>query len=116
MRPLAPTIAEKTSPNALKDETPSLNLAPPECQIPMIGKFAAIAALYAATITRAPSAPSAPPCFVASDAKMITLFAFMTPVAATIPQSVRGMSNSCAPLSTNRSIRAIGSRGSISKT
>ncbi len=31
-------------------------------------------------------------------------------VAATIPQSVRGISNSCAPLSTRRRMRAIGSR------
>ena len=116
MRPLAATIAEKTSPNALSDETPSLKRAPPECQIPMIGSCSVIAVLYAATITCAPSAPIAPPCFVASDAKMITLFPFTTPVAATIPQSVRGINNSCAPLSTNRSIRAIGSRGSIRRT
>ena len=102
MRPLAATIAEKTSPNALNEETPSLNRAPPECQIPMIGNCSAIAALYAATITRAPSAPSAPPCFVASDAKIMTLLFFIDPVAATIPQSVRGISNSCAPLSTKR--------------
>ncbi|CAB4762313.1 unannotated protein [freshwater metagenome] len=102
MRPLAVTIAEKTSPNALREETPSLKRAPPECQIPMIGTCAPIAALYADTITRAPSAPRAPPCLVASDAKIITLFPFTSPVAATIPQSVRGISNSYAPLSTSR--------------
>ena len=47
MRPLAVTIAWKTSPNALREATPSLNRAPPECQIPMMGDCAPIAARYA---------------------------------------------------------------------
>ena len=51
MRPLAATIEEKTSPNALKEETPSLKRAPPECQIPIIGSCSFIAALYASIIT-----------------------------------------------------------------
>ena len=37
MRPLAEIIDWKTSPNASRDATPSLNRAPPECQIPMMG-------------------------------------------------------------------------------
>ena len=35
--PLAVIIAWKTSPNALREETPSRKRAPPECQIPRIG-------------------------------------------------------------------------------
>ena len=44
IRPLAVTIAWKTSPKALRDATPSLSRAPPECQIPMTGTCAPIAA------------------------------------------------------------------------
>ena len=47
IRPLAVTIAWKTSPNAFKDATPSLNRAPPECHNPIIGDCAPIAARYA---------------------------------------------------------------------
>ena len=45
MRPLAEIIDWKTSPKASSDATPSLNRAPPLCQIPMIGTCAPIAAL-----------------------------------------------------------------------
>ena len=44
MRPLAEIIDWKTSPKASNDATPSLKRAPPECQMPMMGTCAPIAA------------------------------------------------------------------------
>ena len=79
----------------------------------MIGSWLPIADLYASTITCAPSAPSAPPCSVASDANTTTRLPLISPVAATIPQSVRGISSSNFPLSNNFAMRTSGSRSSI---
>jgi hypothetical protein len=79
----------------------------------MMGIRAASAALYASTITRAPSGPSAPPWIVASEAKMITAFPPIFAVAANIPDLSRGVINVNEEASANRDIRTSGSRGSI---
>ena len=78
----------------------------------MIGSCAAMASLYAPTITLEPSIPSAPLFTVASDAKTMTLFPATLPVAATMPHLLFSVKSWQLLGSSNFSIRISGSRGS----
>ena len=82
----------------------------------MIGSCAAIASLYAPTITFEPSIPSAPLFTVASEAKTITLFPEILPVAATMPHLLFSVNSWQLPGSSNFSIRITGSRASGKST
>ena len=77
-----------------------------------MGSCAAIASLYALTITLEPSIPSAPLFTVASEAKTITLLPATLPVAATMPHLLFSVKSWQVPESSNLSIRCTGSRGS----
>jgi hypothetical protein len=106
-------MAANTDPTASRESTPSRSRAPPECQIPKMGRLRRRALAYAATIRAQPARPSAPPWARASEQNTTAGIPLMRTTPSSTPESSAGIRGRNVPGSARAAIRPAGERGSI---